>query len=274
MISHATSPLIVTILIAGVMFLLYALIGFAEQSLNRHRILRRLKVGRYSDRVQQFKAGKPFASIINQRGSILWLLVGGLAGLVIINLKPFSEWSIGIRLAVLIMALYVFYRFPHLRAEQAIKIRRREIERDLPAIIDLLIIMMDAGATFDGAILRLVEDRRFPDRPIKQELKRLAYELSISPDRQSAFEKFSLSIAANDMRLFCSVLVQSEIYGTPVSRGLRGLAHDIRERHYHAVEATGGALGPKLTLPMTLFFLPLIFIVVLAPTVIRAFHLP
>jgi tight adherence protein C len=276
MIKLATSPLMLSLLIIGMLVTAFGIFTILEDHVKRwklrERLSRRSKSG--PDRFEKVKGATRSPSIVYFRKNIFWLMIGSAVGLLLVNFKPFHDWSIGIRLLLFVMALYVFYRIPHMRAEQAAKMRKNDIERDLPSIIDLLIIMLDAGATFDDALLRLVEDRRFPDQPIKQELKRLASELSISTNRQSAFEKFSSSIAINDLRLFCSVLVQSEIYGTPVSRGLRGLAHDIRERQYLAVEASGGTLGPKLTLPMTLFFLPLIFIVVLAPTVIRAFHLP
>lgn len=205
--------------------------------------------------------------------NLLYLAAGGGLGLTLTHIEPMISWPAGLRLAIIGCALYLGYRFPRMRAEKQRIRYSKEIERDLPAITDLMIVMLDSGASFDEAVSRLVKDTRFPQRPIHQELKRLSYELSMSPDRRTAFEKFSALADVNDLRLFSTVLVQSEMFGTPISRGLRGLAHDMRERQLHMIETQGGKLGPKLTIPMTVFFLPLIFIVVLAPTIIRVFRL-
>ncbi len=216
----------------------------------------------------------PKAGQVLRSATLIYLAAGGCVGLALAHMEPMVNWSPGLRLALIGCAIYLGYRFPRMQAEKQRVRYRKAIERDLPAMTDLLIVMLDSGASFDEAISRLVKDNRFPQRPIHQELKRLAYELSISPDRRTAFEKFASLADVNDLRLFSTVLVQSEMFGTPISRGLRGLAYDMRERQLHMIEAQGGKLGPKLTIPMTVFFLPLIFIVVLAPTIIRVFQLP
>lgn len=207
--------------------------------------------------------------------SEIWIpiVLMGLFGLVLANLAPVNQWGVGPRLAVIIVALYIGYRFPSMQRDRQLARHRAEIERDLPAMIDLLVVMLEAGSTFDDAVLRLVNDPRFPDSAIKTELARLMAELAITPQRHVAFQKFASSAALNDLRLFSSVLVQSEIFGTPISKGLQSLAYEMRERFSHEVEAKGSALGPKLAIPMTVFFLPLIFIVVLTPSIIRALRL-
>lgn len=211
-------------------------------------------------------------SALRAKAIIPILLMGGF-GIALVNLAPVNQWGVGPRLAVIIAALFIGYRIPAMQRDRQLARHRAEIERDLPAMIDLLVVMLEAGATFDDAVSRLVNDQRYPDSAIKHELARLMAELAITPQRQVAFQKFASSAALNDLRLFASVLVQSENFGTPISKGLQSLAYDMRERFSHEVEAKGSALGPKLAIPMTLFFLPLIFIVVLTPSIIRALRL-
>jgi tight adherence protein C len=216
---------------------------------------------------------KFFVRPIMRAETVFPVLLMGIFGIALANLAPVNQWGPGARVTVIIAALYVGYRIPFMRRDKLLAQYRAEIERDLPAMIDLLVVMLEAGSTFDDAVSRLVNDPRFPDSAIKQELARLMAELAITPHRHVAFQKFGASTALNDLRLFSSVLVQSENFGTPISKGLQSLAFEIRERLSHEVEAKGSALGPKLAIPMTVFFLPLIFIVVLTPSIIRSLRL-
>ena len=199
--------------------------------------------------------------------------IAAILGCILIFLEPIADWEIMIRLLILSCFGFLGFRIPIMQEESLKQKRRAEIEDDFSSVIDLLVVMLESGATFDEALSRFLSDKYFPNRPIKQELAKLAHELTISPDRQRAFDKFAETTQLNILRLFNSVLVQSELYGTPVSRGLRGLAAEMRQKKYNALEAKSSSLGPKLTIPMTLFFMPLIFIIVLAPTIIRAFKL-
>lgn len=245
----------------------------------RLRVLTRIKI---KNRIDQDTAHKlslhenrkrlSSASIGGQ--NVIPVLVMALAGVALVHLAPMREWSAGPRIGIVMAAVYLGLRIPAMGRERRLAQYRAEVERDLPAMIDLLVVMLDAGSTFDDAMSRLVDDPHFPNGAIKQELARLTAELAITPQRYVAYQKFASATALNDLRLFVSVLVQSENFGTPVSKGLQSLAFEMRERLSNAVEAKGSALGPKLAVPMTIFFLPLIFIVVLTPTIIRAFHLP
>lgn len=214
------------------------------------------------------------ARLIAVKNSILlYIGLGALLGGVVASSEPIANWDVGIRGLVVSLFIFLGYRFPSLRNEAMQKKHQAQIDDDFPNVLDILIIMLDAGASFDEALSRFLSDKLFKDRPIKRELARLANELQVTPNRQSAFQKFSYSSKLQNLRLFSSVLIQSEIYGTPISKGLRGLVVEMRQKQFSEIEAKSGALGPKLAIPMTLFFLPLIFIVVLAPTLIRAFKL-
>jgi tight adherence protein C len=203
----------------------------------------------------------------------LFAAVASGVGSILILLDPIINWDLKLRGLIVLGFAYLGFRIPIMQEESVRKRRRADIEDDFSGVIDLLVIMLDSGTTLDEALSRFLTDKHFPDRPIKQELAQLAHELAISPNRQKAFEKFAETTQLDILRLFNSVLIQSELYGTPASRGLRGLAIELRQKQYNALEAKSSSLGPKLTIPMTLFFMPLIFIVVLAPTLIRAFKL-
>jgi tight adherence protein C len=189
-------------------------------------------------------------------------------------LEPAKSWSVFIQGFLILAFTYFGYRAPSFEVESKKKQNRAMIEDDLPSVLDLLVVMMDSGANFDTALSRLLSEKHFENRPIKAELVTLATELSLTPNREAAFRKLAYATQIDNFRLFTSTLIQSELYGTPVSTGLRALAFDIRQKKFHQIETKSGAIGPKLTIPMTLFFLPAIFIVVLAPTLIKVLKLP
>ena len=71
------------------------------------------------------------------------------------------------------------------------------------------------------------------------------------------------------MKAVCTALIQAERYGTPLAQALRVLGQEIRDMRMAEAEKKAAALPPKLTVPMILFFLPVLFIVILGPAFIR-----
>jgi tight adherence protein C len=65
------------------------------------------------------------------------------------------------------------------------------------------------------------------------------------------------------------VLVQAERYGTPLGTALRVVAQEGRDRRMNAAEKKAAALPPKLTVPMIIFFLPVLFAVIVTPAAIQ-----
>jgi tight adherence protein C len=98
-------------------------------------------------------------------------------------------------------------------------------------------------------------------------------ELSYLPDRRSAYENLALRTGLDAVKAVATALLQAEKYGTPVGQALRVLAQESRDIRMNAAEAKAAALPPKLTVPMILFFLPVLFIVILTPAVIQVMGL-
>ena len=69
-----------------------------------------------------------------------------------------------------------------------------------------------------------------------------------------------------------TALIQAERYGTPVGQALRVMAKENREHRMLEAEKKAAALPPKLTVPMIIFFLPVLFVVILGPAVIQVMH--
>ena len=97
-------------------------------------------------------------------------------------------------------------------------------------------------------------------------------ELSYLPDRRSAYENLGLRTGMGSVRQITTVLIQAERYGTPLGAALRVVAQESRDNRMMLAEKKAAGLPPKLTVPMILFFLPVLFAVILTPAFIQINH--
>src|SRR5690606_11537129 len=94
-------------------------------------------------------------------------------------------------------------------------------------------------------------------------------ELSFQQERRQDYENLAARTGLESVKSVSQALIQAERYGTPVSQALRVLASESREMCMNAAEKKAAALPPKLTVPMILFFLPVLFAVILGPAGIQ-----
>ena len=90
-------------------------------------------------------------------------------------------------------------------------------------------------------------------------------ELSYLQDRRQAYENLGKRTGLPGVKAVATALIQAERYGTPVGQALRMMAKENREIRMSEAEKKAAALPPKLTVPMIVFFLPVLFIVILGP---------
>ena len=102
--------------------------------------------------------------------------------------------------------------------------------------------------------------------PLAEELQYTLAELSYIGDRAQAFTNLAKRVDLPTIKAVVTALIQSEKYGTPLGQSLRVLAEENRNDRMMELEKKAASLPPKLTVPMILFFLPVIFIVVLGPS--------
>ena len=84
-----------------------------------------------------------------------------------------------------------------------------------------------------------------------------------------AYENLAKRTDLDGVKSVCMALQQAERYGTPLGQTLRVMAQENRDMRMSEAEKKAAALPPKLTVPMILFFLPVLFVVILGPAAIR-----
>jgi tight adherence protein C len=196
---------------------------------------------------------------------IVMLLVTAFYTFVVLQLDQPLPIKIGICLA----ATYVGMQVPNFFLKNKIQKRNQSINRAFPDALDLLLICVESGMSAEMAFRRVSQEIGTQSIALAEELMLLTAELSYLPDRRQAYENLARRVDLETVRSVCLALQQAERYGTPMATALRVLAQENRDMRMSEAEKKAAGLPPKLTVPMILFFLPVLFVVILGPAIIK-----
>jgi len=170
------------------------------------------------------------------------------------------------RLMVAIAAVAAIgYYAPKLYVDNSAAKRQKILSRAFPDALDLLVICVEAGLSLEAALNRVTEEMAVSAPLIAEEVGLLSAELAFLGDRRQAYENFAERTGLEAAKSLSTTLIQAERYGTSVAVGLRVLSQESRESRLAAAEKKAAALPAKLTVPMILFFLPVLFVVIAGP---------
>jgi tight adherence protein C len=186
---------------------------------------------------------------------------------VFLLLKLDYPWTI--KLGICLAATYVGIYLPNLFVKNRITRRQTAINRAFPDALDLMLICVESGMAIEGSFKRVSEEIGEQSIELAEKLMLATAELSYLPDRRQAFENLAKRVPLDGVRSLCMALQQSERFGTPMATTLRVIAQENRDQRMTAAEKKAAALPPQLTVPMILFFLPVLFVVILGPAIIR-----
>lgn len=166
-------------------------------------------------------------------------------------------------------AAFAGYYLPNVFVENIIQRRQDSINRFFPDALDLLLICVEAGMSIEAAFNRVSAEIGQSSVELAEELGLTTAELSYLQDRRQAYENLGKRCGTAGVKAVCTSLIQAERYGTPLAQALRVLAQENRDLRMSAAEKKAAALPAKLTVPMIVFFLPVLFVVILGPAVIN-----
>lgn len=147
--------------------------------------------------------------------------------------------------------------------------RKKAIVRAWPDALDLLLIAVEAGMSTEAAFRKTANDMIRYSKDIAEELSITTAELSYLHDRKQAFANLADRTDSSEIRAATTALIQSERYGTTLGSSLRILADESRNLRMRSVERKAASLSPKMTVPMILFFMPVLIAILVVPTLIR-----
>jgi tight adherence protein C len=179
-----------------------------------------------------------------------------------------NKFSPSTRLAMTFGGMVLGFYVPNLGVKNMIARRQQSIKRAWSDALDLLLICVESGMALEPSLSRVAKEIGSQSVPLAEELTLTVAELSYLQDRRKALDNLSKRVGLETVRSVVTSLVQSERYGTPLGTALRVLAQENRDARMAEAEKKAAALPPKLTVPMIAFFLPVIFVVLLGPSII------
>lgn len=197
-------------------------------------------------------------------GPIL-LLIGGYFYISVALPEKSSSFHFGVAIA----AAAFGYIFPNLWLKNSIQKRQAALRRAFPDTLDLMVICVEAGMSIEAAFQKVTEEMAETSPELAEEIGITAAELAFLGDRRQAFENLSTRVGLRSFKSLATTLLQAEKYGTPIAVGLRTISLENREERMMAAEKKAAALPAKLTVPMIVFFLPVLFIVIIGPIAIK-----
>jgi tight adherence protein C len=175
-----------------------------------------------------------------------------------------------IKIGAVVGAAFLGIKAPELYLTNTIKKRQFTIRRSWPDALDLL-ICVESGMSIEQAFRRVGSEVGSQCIPLAEELTLTTAELSYLSERRMAYENLGNRTGLEAVRSITTALMQAERYGTPLGQALRVLAQESRDMRMNEAEKKAAALPPKLTVPMILFFLPVLFVVIMTPALIQVF---
>ncbi|WFU24030.1 type II secretion system F family protein [Bradyrhizobium sp. CB1717] len=205
-----------------------------------------------------FLFARMVAPIVLFMGSILYVF-----------LIAHMDKPLPVKIGICIGAAYAGLQAPMLFLKNAISKRQLSIRRAFPDALDLLLICIESGMSVEMAFRRVATEIVGQSIALSEEFALTTAELSYLQDRKVAYENLARRTGLEGVKSVCLALQQAERYGTPLGHSLRVMAQENRDMRMNEAEKKAAALPPKLTVPMILFFLPVLFVVILGPTGIK-----
>jgi tight adherence protein C len=164
---------------------------------------------------------------------------------------------------------YAGFYLPNVFLKNLVHKRQASIVQAFPDALDMLLICVQAGMSIEAAFGKVSKEVGNQSLELAEELSLTTAELSYLQDRRIAFENFGKRTGIAGIKAVATALIQAERYGTPVGQALRVMAKESRDMRMSEAERKAAALPPKLTVPMIVFFLPVLFVVILGPAIIQ-----
>ena len=242
--------------------------GFKKRVVERLNLTKLLEDPKVADKMAQagYRGPKPLTTFYFFRFSMPFVMLA-LAVLYVFVLNDFGL-TVMVRLTICMFAAVIGFYGPNIFLANRISKRRTSIMQAFPDALDLLLICVEAGMSIEAAIQKVSQEIGGSSIDLAEEMTLLSAELSYLPDRRMAYEGLAKRTNHPGVKSVATAMTQAETYGTPLGSALRTMAKENREMRLSAAEKKAAALPAKLTVPMILFFLPVLFIVILTPAII------
>lgn len=167
------------------------------------------------------------------------------------------------------LAAWVGLRLSTYSLERIAAKRDAAMAAGAPDVIDLLTICVESGMSIEVALQRVAEEMTLQNEIVADELSVTAAELSYVPKRSDAFANLIGRTQAKPIQSLCVALIQADSFGTSIGATLRVQSAEARKMRQLNAERRALSIPPKLSVVMVFFFMPVIMIVMLYPSITK-----
>ena len=243
--------------------------GFMKDTVDKLDLQKLLEDPNVKDKMVQagLRGGGPLATFYFFRFALPFAFAG--AAFFYVFVLGMVQAAPQMRIAIVVFAAAAGFYAPNLYLSNLAKKRQASIMRAFPDALDMMLICVEAGMSIEMAFDRVGSEIGAASTELAEELKLTNAELSYLADRREAYDNLAKRTNHPGVKAVCMALAQAERYGTPLGSSLRVMAKENRALRIAEAEKKAAALPAKLTVPMIVFFLPVLFLVILGPAYIK-----
>jgi tight adherence protein C len=151
------------------------------------------------------------------------------------------------------------------------KLQKRQLTifHDLPDLLDLMTVCVEAGLSMDAAMIKVCDDQQFKRSPLAREITIATQETRAGKPRLEALRDMGERTMVDDLKSFAAMLIQTEKLGTSLAQSLRVFSDSLRTIRRQRAEEAAAKTAVKLVFPLVFFIFPAILVVILGPAIIR-----
>jgi len=194
------------------------------------------------------------------------LIIGSCLFVGVIFLIAVVSLDSSAKLLIFILALLIALIGPNVFLMLKINRRQEEITNQLPDVMDLLCVSMEAGLGFDSALIKVGERL---NGVLVYELNMVHTEISMGKPRRDALRSLAERNPVDELTTFVASLIQAEKLGIPIKNALVVQAQELRVKRRQRAEEKAMKAPVKMLIPLVMFVLPVLFIVLLGPTILQ-----
>jgi tight adherence protein C len=147
--------------------------------------------------------------------------------------------------------------------------RQLRIFHDLPDLLDLMTVCVEAGLSMDASMIKVCEDQQFRKGPLAREINIAVQETRAGKPRLEALRDMGERTMVDDLKSFAAMLIQTEKLGTSLAQSLRVFSDSLRTIRRQRAEEAAAKTAVKLVFPLVFFIFPAILVVILGPGMLR-----
>jgi tight adherence protein C len=184
-----------------------------------------------------------------------------------------ADLALHVKLGAIVGGVAFGFYAPNIYLKNLADKRRTKIMQAFPDSLDMMLICVESGMSVEMAMQRVGQEIAPASVELAEEFSLTTAELSYLPERRMAYENLARRTDHPGVKAVAMALTQAEKYGTPVGQALRVMAKENRDLRLAEAEKKAASLPPKLTVPMIVFFLPVLFAVIIGPAIIQVNHI-